>query len=248
MINIFNKYNINLTNINCKKAFTLAEVLITLGIIGVVAAMTLPNLVANYRSKVAVTQLKKMYSVLSEALLFTVQRDGDYSSLSVIGDSLENVESWYYDALKPYLKITQECFNKAGCWADTGTKLLNGGTPKYDSGNKGIGYGIVVFNTIDGYSVSVDTYRAGSDGEFWGVGIDSGAFIVIYVDINGKKLPNVIGKDTFAFVFSDRGFVPAGRNKSDEEINSDCSKNGQGYYCFEKIMRNGWEIDKNNVW
>ena len=55
--------------------------------------MTLPNLIANYRSKVAVTQLKKMYSVMSQALLFTVQRDGDYSSLSVIGDSLENVES-----------------------------------------------------------------------------------------------------------------------------------------------------------
>ncbi len=46
---------------NGKYGFTLAEVLITLGIIGVVAAMTLPNLIANYRSKVAVTQLKKMY-------------------------------------------------------------------------------------------------------------------------------------------------------------------------------------------
>lgn len=240
MIDIFNKNKLN-------TAFTLAEVLITLGIIGVVAAMTLPVITAKYRHIVAVNKLKKMYSVMSQAMLFTVQRDGDYSSLSVIGDNLENVESWYYDALKPYLKITQECFNKAGCWADTGTKLLNGGTPKYDSGNKGIGYGIVVFNTIDGYSVSVDTYRA-SDGEFWGTGIDSGAFIVIYVDINGKKLPNVIGKDTFAFVFSDRGFVPAGRNKSDEEINADCSKNGQGYYCFEKIMRNGWKIEQENLW
>ncbi len=43
-----------------KKAFTLAEVLITLGIIGVVAAMTLPSLVGNYKKKVTVTRLKKI--------------------------------------------------------------------------------------------------------------------------------------------------------------------------------------------
>ncbi len=39
--------------------FTLAEVLITLGIIGVIAALTLPNLIANYQKKVWATQLKK---------------------------------------------------------------------------------------------------------------------------------------------------------------------------------------------
>ena len=46
---------------NKKFAFTLAEVLITLGIIGVVAAMTMPSLIANYKKKQAVTQLKATY-------------------------------------------------------------------------------------------------------------------------------------------------------------------------------------------
>ncbi len=46
-----------------KKAFTLAEVLITLGVIGVVAAMTMPSLVANYQKKVWVNQLKKLYQL-----------------------------------------------------------------------------------------------------------------------------------------------------------------------------------------
>lgn len=44
---------------NNKVAFTLAEVLITLGIIGVVAAMTLPTLIANYQKRQTVVQLKK---------------------------------------------------------------------------------------------------------------------------------------------------------------------------------------------
>ena len=52
-----------------KKAFTLAEVLITLGIIGIVAAMTLPSLIANYQKKVTVNRLKQAYSMINQALL-----------------------------------------------------------------------------------------------------------------------------------------------------------------------------------
>lgn len=227
--------------------FTLAEVLITLGIIGVVAAMTMPSLIANYRSKVAVTQLKKMYSVMSQAMLFTVQKDGDYSSLYEIQDKDNaSIQNWYLTNLKPYIKVTSECFNKAGCWADTGTKLLNGGSPSWNQGKIGLGINIVVFNTIDGYAVSVDAYD--DNGSFWGVNVPNKQYVAVYVDVNGKKLPNVIGKDTFVFVFSERGFVPAGRDLTDDQVNANCSKNGYGYYCFEKIMRNGWEIDKENLW
>ena len=50
-------------------AFTLAEVLITLGIIGVVAAMTMPVLIQNHQEKVTVTRLKKAYSILSQAYM-----------------------------------------------------------------------------------------------------------------------------------------------------------------------------------
>ena len=49
-------------------AFTLAEVLITLGIIGVVAALTLPTLIQNHQKQVYVTQLKKAYSTLNNAI------------------------------------------------------------------------------------------------------------------------------------------------------------------------------------
>lgn len=50
------------------KAFTLAEVLITLGIIGIVAAMTIPNLVQNSFEKKTVAQLRKTQSVLAQAM------------------------------------------------------------------------------------------------------------------------------------------------------------------------------------
>ncbi len=237
MIDIFNKNKLN-------TAFTLAEVLITLGIIGVVAAMTIPSLIANYRSKVAVTQLKKMYSVMSQAMLFTVQKDGDYSSLYEIQDyNSQSIQNWYNMALKPYIKITNECFdNKPGCWTEN-TKYLNGNATGYKNG---IGSNTIIFNTIDGYSVSLDACN--DNGSTMGVTVPNSSYLVAYVDVNGKKLPNVIGKDTYVFVFSERGFVPAGRDKTDEEVNADCNKSGKGYYCFEKIMRNGWKIEQENLW
>ena len=53
---------------NDRAAFTLAEVLITLGIIGVVAALTLPNLIENHQKQVTASHLKKMYSIVKNAV------------------------------------------------------------------------------------------------------------------------------------------------------------------------------------
>ena len=54
-----------------KKAFTLAEVLITLAIIGVVAAMTIPTLIQNYRLKVLKTRYTQTYAILTEPVIKT---------------------------------------------------------------------------------------------------------------------------------------------------------------------------------
>ncbi len=59
-----------------KKAFTLAEVLITLTIIGIVAAMTIPTLMSKYKDQATVTKLKKAQSVLSNALLSATAKNG----------------------------------------------------------------------------------------------------------------------------------------------------------------------------
>lgn len=229
-----------------KIGFTLSEVLITLGIIGIVAAMTLPNIIAKYKQSVMVNQLKKAYSVMSQAMLFTVQKDGDLTSLNVRDYSQESINNWYKFYLKPYMNVTHECYNEVGCWAK-GVKTIGGVTPYYGS-NRGIGENIVVFTTLDGFNVSLDAY--GNTGMRFGVKSENGAsdFLLVFVDVNGNKRPNIVGKDIHAFVFSpSRGFVPAGRDLSDKELNANCNASNKtvygGYYCFEKIMRNGWRVD-----
>ncbi len=70
-----------------KTGFTLAEILITIGIIGVVAALTIPVLIQNSNSKKFVTQYKKSLSTLNQAAIGAqAQYDMDYSTLTAISE------------------------------------------------------------------------------------------------------------------------------------------------------------------
>ena len=99
---------------NLKPAFTLAEVLITLGIIGVVAALTIPNVTSHYRKKVVETRLAKFYTVMNQAVQMSEKDNGpkEYWEQQTSGDD-EEVEGrlvpsvWFEKYLKPYIKYTK---------------------------------------------------------------------------------------------------------------------------------------------
>ena len=89
-----------------KAAFTLAEVLITLGIIGIVAAMTLPTIITKYQKQVTQNKLKKFYSVMTQAIKLSEVENGDYPSWAPTSEdarSSENFEKWYNQYLDKYI-------------------------------------------------------------------------------------------------------------------------------------------------
>lgn len=102
-----------------KKAFTLAEVLITLGIIGIVAAMTLPSIIQKNNNKVVETRLKKFYSAMNQAILMAENDYGDkkYWYKDLKGAQLDEdgkpipgsseQEKWFNKYLAPYLNILE---------------------------------------------------------------------------------------------------------------------------------------------
>ena len=111
-----------------KKAFTLAEVLITLGIIGVVAAMTMPSLIQKHNEKVIVNQTKKVYSTFSQLLLFA-QKDGDsLDSILQATSSKQEASMALLNYFLPYLKIGKNCGlqQNAGCFGNLPYYRLNG--------------------------------------------------------------------------------------------------------------------------
>ncbi len=97
-----------------RNAFTLAEVLITLGIIGIVAAMTMPMLIAKHRKSVVETRLKKIYSSMNQAINLSETVNGDKITWTEIVSNHEecrdNLESdgcrlyFFNTYLKDYLK------------------------------------------------------------------------------------------------------------------------------------------------
>ena len=220
-------------------AFTLAEVLITLGIIGVVAAMTIPTLVANYQKKETVTALKKAYSQLSQAVKMSELENGDK-------------EYWNYDLpaetfmntyLKPFLKDVEQT-NGFDIHKTINYKYLNGDRITESSVND---KNNSVIKLSDGTIIFVDGW---SSGENTGRGI--------LVDTNGFKKPNILGRDLFAFgITPSFGLAPSHWGKVErEEALSDklhmCSKSksagNSGYACTLVIMMDGWEIKSDYPW
>ena len=173
-------------------AFTLAEVLITLSIIGVVAAMTIPTLVANYQKKETVTALKKAYSQLSQAVKMSELENGDK-------------EYWNYDLpaeifmntyLKPFLKNVEQV-NSSEIQNNINYKYLNGKTivaGSVDGNAIKLSDGTMIF--VDSWSPSDKSYRG------------------LLVDTNGFKKPNILGRDLFAFKIDQKGVCPTNYDKT----------------------------------
>ena len=91
-------------------AFTLAEVLITLAIIGIVAALTIPSLITKYKKTVTVNKLKKFYSVMSNATNLAIAEYGPMENWDGFSSARnpEEVKNWFHKYLKPYVKIIDE--------------------------------------------------------------------------------------------------------------------------------------------
>ena len=230
-----------------KKAFTLAEVLITLGIIGVVAAMTIPTVVKNYRRAVSISKLKKTYSTLQQAIQRTMATNLGYSYVNFSDGNTQSMIDWYNYYLKPNLRVQKDCFDEEGCWhSKAPTKLLNGNNHPWDSGTVGIGGNIIVFRTFDNVFVNMDGANAADVADVYGVNVARDA-LVMHVDVNGDQEPNVVGRDIFIFVFNNEVLIPAGNDKTNDEVNADCSENGNGYFCFSYILRNDWKIKDDMI-
>ena len=91
-----------------QQAFTLAEVLITLGIIGIVAAMTIPNLMTKYYEKRTVNQLKEIQSIIAQSVRMSEEEFGDASSWTNEYWTKKGDEE-IAEKLKYSLKIATDC-------------------------------------------------------------------------------------------------------------------------------------------
>ena len=219
-----------------KRAFTLAEVLITLGIIGIVAAMTLPSLIGKYQKKETVAQLQKAYTVLNQAFR---QAEAENESSEYWNESSNQASVIFEKYWKPYLKSPQICIsftNYCGYQKQQPWKQLRGNNDDY----------CVLLSS--NYRLSMTL----ADGQFVSIISGSGYDVNdkrMIVDLNGPRKPNILGRDTFLFTrVSGKGILPYGYQENSGTVNNDCSKSGKGYMCAAKIIKENWEINNDYPW
>ena len=149
-----------------KKAFTLAEVLITLAIIGIVAAITIPTLMANYQKTQYVTQAKKAYSRFYEALAEISQEAGCVNDLACTGffSSTTTNETFGNELIK-HFKVVKNCgvAKNLGCWPPKTYQNYNGvPASNYNTFDNVDSY---KFITADGMAYYVINYAIGGAGD-----------------------------------------------------------------------------------
>lgn len=208
-----------------KAAFTLAEVLITLGIIGVVAAMTMPSLIQNYQEKATVTKLKKCYSLVSQAYVSILNDEGGSDTLQA-GDDLEMMEKF-----GKYLKYQKTCGRNKGCFPNVTYKSVTGnGYSKWEDDTTYRSRAILTDGTLIMFNKNVITEN------------ENYIYAQIYVDINGFKGPNQLGRDFFYFYINPEKIVPAGakaleEKNEDQKFTKNCIQQN-GYACAAWVIYN----------
>lgn len=235
-----------------KYGFTLAEVLITLGIIGVVAAMTLPSIITKYQKRVTVERLKKTYSAISQAIEMSVSVHGDIENWNFGLESQEFTDTY----LSPYFqKIVSE--KRVSGTAYSKTYVLADGTSFYGWMYKSQNPNVSDKTTF--YRIMVDINGEKKPNK---LGKDTFIFYIF----PWKSTFYNTGTGNCAKDISKAGLYPDGYGYDRSVLLNDswrgCNKNDDdqppaghegssiqaGAFCTALIMLDGWEIADDYKW
>lgn len=229
-------------------AFTLAEVLITLAIIGVVAALTIPSLVNKYKERQRITQLKKTYAVLNQAFQFAYIEHGAPSKWSLTKTDTGMVDSDgnpIYD--KEGMNIVSVYLSKY--LRSAGTNIFT-----FDS-MKGLNGVYSKRNTTKLEAGETDPGIILADGTFVRMGwVNNTA-----CDDNKKRCSDImvylpeknqqVGVTLFYFYLTEKGIVPAGEKDDDiYSFEANCNvKNSSISTSYSGRGCTAWAIQKGNM-
>jgi prepilin-type N-terminal cleavage/methylation domain-containing protein len=223
----FNKYK--------NTGFTLAEVLITLLIIGVVASLVIPNLINDSQNEELSVLLKKNYSAFADAArLMMIDNGGNLAGKFAGSSDMLN-------QFGQYITFTKKCnVNAQGCYfeGNNSWKILSGGGGWFSFSN--------YYSAVTNQGASLRMALADTECEH-----DRGAGSLaehtcgwMTIDVNGFKAPNIMGRDLFTFWITKTGVYPNGIPNDDyDNMDAFCNKMSTSQYsgisCAAKILGGG---------
>lgn len=209
-----------------KKAFTLSELLIALTIVGVIAVLTVPNVIKNAYQRTYVAALQTTYNQLSNALNEAMLKQGITDVIDFDFPLEGDDDTQVHEFMKTYLDIQKDCGNSiTGCFAPS-YKDIDEGRSRSDmiqSGN---------------YAILKNGVALGIEEDFEKN---------VYIDVNNIDPPNVMGRDFFPLhITSDGQLTTKDLYKMEVlgDMARDCSSfDGYFYTCFDYLQQNNWKMD-----
>lgn len=215
-----------------KKAFTLAEILVVLMVIAVIAAICIPVVIQNTQQADNIATLKRTYNTLNSAFNNIITNTGDLTGVFANATAVQS-------GFTPYLTTVKTCAVGSiigNCWASNvydynGTDITSSFRFNEMSAmtlNNGVN---VAFSFASGSQYCTSTWSAEMPG--------GNVCALIYIDVNGNKGPNKLGVDVFAFWLMKDKIMPVGSSNdawSNQSIRCTSSDDGRG--CAAKYILN----------
>lgn len=201
--------------------------------------MTLPSILAKTEKQETIAKLKKAYSVLSQGIKRSESDNGEISEWPV-GAEITDVEAYFNKYWRPYYKKPKICKTAIACGYKSSQAWVNLNGDKtgwFVSSTESrvlfmLSDGTLIFSprnsTADGNNVYVNFF---------------------FVDINGPKNPNILGRDVFIFTLSDKKLLrPYGYNRQYKNLDCSMQSSGNMNDCTAKIIADGWQIKDDYPW
>ncbi len=224
---------------NNKKAFTLTELLVALGIVGAIAALSIPSLMNSINKRIYATQLKSFVGSVQQLAVDQMLQHKTKDLELTDFKSAAILQSSTFDAAQ----VCSDTTTNTDCWKNTEYATIDDPSTKetrvtYASARLKNGMTVM-------YSYRPNTgtkINAGKPNEDYSIG-------EILVDLNGDDAPNIYGRDFFSFYISKRGVIladPSVINPKNNNISitnkAECT-GGNYSYCFGLVMNNGWNME-----
>ena len=199
-----------------KRAFTLTELLIALGIIGTIAALCIPSLMTTINNKMLATQLQNNVTSIQQAI----------ANQKIINNTKDLTETKFKDETGFYSLFqttkSEKCSATVKCWADS-YRVIGGGNADYEGTPPEnairLKNGATIAYITEGIA---DAYGTSHMGE-------------VFIDVNGSDEPNIVGRDYFAFFISKNGTISGNRSVNATTCDTPSE-------CFNAIVKNNYNV------
>lgn len=234
---------------NKYKAFTLAEILIVLSIIGIVAAETIPTIINDTKNAELVIKLKKEYAVLQQTYKLLAMDAGgsilynpNFNCSGTTANCETNASANAMNDFANRLNLIKKCNNNMGCWYDTPLKFLGGTyyTTNVDS-HWNNNYGKAILS--DGTMMRICIFNTNCSSTYGSPPVNSPIYNSIcgsvVLDVNGAAPPNQMGRDYFVFWITRTGIYPVGIYNGGFSCETNSSGLSTSDGCAGKVLSEG---------